>query len=57
MTDLEKLEEQYDELNEEYSCMRSGLDHIRDERDRYAKMVDVLLDVIVLLKGKINMPF
>lgn len=52
-----KLQAMYAELEEENSFLRAGLDHLRDETDRYSNMVDVLIDVLKEFKRKANLPF
>jgi len=52
-----KLQAMCAELEEENAFLRSGLDHLRDEADRYSNMVDVLIDVLKELKSKANLPF
>lgn len=51
------LREQLEDLNQEYCLLQDRLDHISVEKDRYEKMIDVLLDVIVYQKEKYELPF
>ena len=47
-----------DELEEENTDLHMGLDHLRNEADRYGKMIDALLDLVILMKEQKNdLPF
>ncbi len=47
----------YEELEEENTFLRGGLDQLRDETDRYSNMVDVLMGVLKDFIRKANLPF
>ena len=51
------LREQLEDLNQEYCLLQDRLDHINAEKDRYEKLIDVLMDVIVYQKEKYELPF
>ncbi len=52
-----KLLNQYKELEKENAWLRAGLDHLQEEATRNGRIVDALLDVVVSLKGKTDLPF
>ena len=52
-----KLMTMYEELKKENAWLRAGLDDLKEEATRYGKMVDATLDIVLILKGKTNLPF
>lgn len=53
-----KLLDLYDELKVEYSYLHAGLDHLQNEADRYGKIIDALMDLMILMKRqKDDLPF
>ena len=53
----DKLADICDDLAEANAGMAYRIDRVTDEKERYEKLIDVLLELIVTLKGKSNLPF
>ena len=52
-----ELMRMYNDLEEENAHIRAGLNHICAERDRYMKMMDILLNMVSPSPESYNLPF